>query len=1065
MDISAIYSKTPKGLRARASLIGGLSAHLMKLLTHVDGSSKAENILLKFDKLTPQQLSADLTKLEQEGYIRLATVTSANDNSWALTVNFAPMVVEEYQSEEELEASSQAKTAEQTRQLEQQQAEQEAQQAQARQLAVEQQAKQEQSLRFAAQQKADKKAEKLRAKEKIKAETKVKAHLEEEKQEEDRQQLERLAQETASTAEAARKLAENEAQQIAQEAIIIAERQVAERAAKLTEEMTRKAALKAREVAEQAEIDAEEIAKQHAHREIERISRDAEEAQKKADTEIKAKQESERLEQLRIARAAEDIRLAELKAQAEHQAQLERAVNEAAEQARVEAEAVAEAAEKATQEAALKESLAQEQKEKARLEIANVLRKAESDRKNAVAQAKAEKLEAKRHAKAEQEARLQAERKAKEEIKEIAKQQKLKAQAEEKAKTEAADNVQLEAARIAKEAEIERNNALEKEQFLIRQEAKQATDALAAQEEAEQVERLKTEHLTISEHQVKSEHQAQQVAEALHAKLIAEEQATIAAKENTRLEMERIGREADIARQKTTAQQHLAEVKKGKPDKNLTVRNDFDAAEAAEEAAFEADEQAEEVVEKIQHTIRNKDTKNKTTRIIAQKTAKQSAEDAGRADIKNAAKVEADAMARLYSNAQTFLSAKKIMQWLRPLAKVTFIYVPVIAVILFLLLHFINLSILIKPIEQLASESIGESVVIKKVHASLWPQPHLVLEDVAIGNGNNIAAVHVLPVAASLFEDIKVVKSLVIDGLNIEQAYFNQPLRWVNNLGNTKNLIVKQINFKNLTLVIRDLQLEPFDGKVTLTDTGKLSVVDLVSSNNALSVMIKPQTDQYEITLKAANWMFPFNPKIVFSTLNAKGLASQNQIKFSQIKGEIYGGNLIGQANIQWPDGSSQWSGIGDFKLSNANAEALLNNFGSAVIIDGQLALDANFSGKASEANKLANAMMTNANFDVRQGRIQGLALARGVLSPGRQSLAGDNTDFDKLTGSIKIIQNQFQFGKLVLASPQFNANGFININANQILTGRINANLATKSRQLQAKFAITGRGKDLKSQ
>ena len=106
MDLSTIYSKTPKGLRARASLIGGLSSHLMKVLTHIDGSSKAENILLKFDKLTPQQLSADLIQLELEGYIRLATVTSASDDSWALTINFEPMVVEEYQSEEELEATN-----------------------------------------------------------------------------------------------------------------------------------------------------------------------------------------------------------------------------------------------------------------------------------------------------------------------------------------------------------------------------------------------------------------------------------------------------------------------------------------------------------------------------------------------------------------------------------------------------------------------------------------------------------------------------------------------------------------------------------------------------------------------------------------------------------------------------------------------------------------------------------------------------------------------------------------------------------------------------------------------
>jgi hypothetical protein len=52
-----------------------------------------------------------------------------------------------------------------------------------------------------------------------------------------------------------------------------------------------------------------------------------------------------------------------------------------------------------------------------------VLRKAEEDRKQAAAKLKAEKLEAKRLAKAEQEQRLLAERKLKDSAKELGKQQ------------------------------------------------------------------------------------------------------------------------------------------------------------------------------------------------------------------------------------------------------------------------------------------------------------------------------------------------------------------------------------------------------------------------------------------------------------------------------------------------------------------------------------------------------------------------------------------------------------------------------------------------------------------
>jgi hypothetical protein len=1071
MDLSAIYSKTPKGLRARASLIGGLSSHLMKVLTHVDGSSRAENILLKFDKLTPQQLSADLARLEQEGYIRLATVSTAPDDSWALTINFEPMVVEEYQSEEELEAVAQAQKAQQARQLELQQAEQ-----QAEQLA------QQEEKRLAEAQKAEKKLQKLREKEKAKAESKVKAQLEEEKQEQEIQEKQR--QELERTAlEAARREAEAEAKLKAQqEAERIEQQQAAERAAKLAEEARLKAELKAREAAEQAEAEAEAAAKEDARREIERISRESEEAQKKAEAEAKAKLEAELAAQqeaeakalaeasAREAAAQEKIRQetaeaeaaakAKLEAELAAQREAERKAQAEAEQIRIEAEAKVEA-EKAAREAAEQEKIrqetaeaeaaakakaAQDLKEKARLEIANVLRKAEEDRKKAAAQAKEQKLEAKRQAKAEQEAQLQAERKSKEE----AKQKKLKALADEKVEAEA--------------AEIAHKNALEEGRKQA-EAARLAADLLAKTELEQREATLHNEELI-----------AQQTSEALRASLAAEEQANLAAKEQARLEMERIGREAELVRQRATAEQHVAEVKKGlpnkglpsidKPNSSLPMLDDFDAAEAAEEAAFHEEEQAEEAVEKIQRTIATTTGAITTSAITtSEKATKPLAESAGRVEIRNAAIAQAAAMASVHGKALSFVSAKKIKQWLKSLSKVTFIYVPVLVLLMLVLLHFVNLSSLIKPIEQLATESVGEPVAIKKVHASLWPQPHLVLEQIVIGTSGSINSIHVLPETTSLFVETKVVKSLVIEGLNIEQADFGRPLQWASNVSKAKNLKVEQINLKNLMLAIRDLQLESFDGKVTLTDTGAVSAIDLVSSNNALSVMISPQGSDYAITLQAANWTLPFNQKMMFSTLNAKGVASNNQINFYQIKGEIYGGNMIGQANIQWPNDANQWESAGNFTLTNANAEQLLNTFGSAVIIDGKLALEGSFSGKAREASKLTDAAIFNANFDVRHGSIKGVELASAVINRSSHSLTGDSTDFDKLTGSIKINQDQYQFSKLVLTSSQFNANGYININANQILTGRINADLAAQSRRLQANFAITGRGKDLKSQ
>jgi AsmA-like C-terminal region len=1054
MDLSAIYSKTPKGLRARASLIGGLPSHLMKVLTHVDGNSKAENILLKFDNLSPQQLSTDLKRLEQEGYIRLATVNASSDDGWALTTNFTPMVVEEYQSEAELEATAKANNEAQAR-LD---AEEKIKAQEVLRLAAEQKAKQEQDRQLAAALKAEKKAQKLRDKEKTKAEVKVKAQLEQE----------RIAEEKTKAAEAARIKGEAEAQlKVQQDAERIAQQQAAERAAKLEEESRQKAELKAREAAEQAQEDAEAAAKENARREIERISREAEEAQNKAEAEVKAKQEAERVETLRLVEANEEARLkterkakeeAEAEAQAAAQAKLKvkadaealqakiKATAEAelqAIQAREQALALAKAQEFAAEKSLQEQKAEQAAKEKAHSDIANVLRKAEQDRKNAVAQAKAEKLEAKRLAKVEQEARIQAERKAKDDAKELAKQQKLIAQAEQK--------TQAEAARILKEKELARAN--EQENMLH----KQRIDAELKekqQAEAEQQARLQIEQ------------QTQQEANTIRDKLAAEEKASIEAKENARLEMERIGREADIARQATITQQHVAEVKKNAANpiskelakNSLPNLDDFDAAEAAEEAAFQAEEQAQEE----QAAKAEKQTKRSINKI--EKTAQQASEDAGRADIKNAAIAEAKALASMHASTKSYISTRKIKQWLAPIAKGTLIYLPVLLLILVVLAHFINLSALIKPIEQLASDSIGEPVAIQKVHASLWPQPHLVLQDVTIGANNNIKTIHVLPVASSLFEPVKEVKSLVVEGLTLEQANFGQPLKWASNINAAKNLKVAQINLKNLTLTIRDLQLETFDGKVTLTDTGALSAIDLVSSNNALSVMITPQANDYDIVLKAANWALPFNQKIMFGTLNAKGVASENQLAFSQIEGEIFGGNLTAATNIQWPNGVNKWQTTGNFKLDNASAEQLLNTFGSEVQIDGKLTLNGDFSNQAGAARELAEATIISANFDVRQGGIKGIELARAVLNRNGQSLAGNTTSFDALTGTFNANKGQYQFSKLQLNSPQFRASGFVKVAKNQAVSGRLNADLAAQSRRLQANFGLIGRGKDLKS-
>ena len=94
-DLSVTYSKTPKGLRARSSLIGGLSGKLMKVLSFIDGVSKAQTILTKHDDISADKLLDALNKLENEGYIKPAVVSVFSDDDWDFGDTSKQIVVEE----------------------------------------------------------------------------------------------------------------------------------------------------------------------------------------------------------------------------------------------------------------------------------------------------------------------------------------------------------------------------------------------------------------------------------------------------------------------------------------------------------------------------------------------------------------------------------------------------------------------------------------------------------------------------------------------------------------------------------------------------------------------------------------------------------------------------------------------------------------------------------------------------------------------------------------------------------------------------------------------------------
>ncbi|MDP3087101.1 MAG: AsmA-like C-terminal region-containing protein [Methylotenera sp.] len=725
--------------------------------------------------------------------------------------------------------------------------------------------------------------------------------------------------------------------------------------------------------------------------------------------------------------------------------------------------------------------------EKKRIEADLVAREAEEARK---------KSELESHIKAEEEARQQAEYKLKveaearlkaelkmqedaekirieaeaqaKESERIARELESRQIAEEKARIElelkAKQKVELKARVLAEKNRIkEKAKAEDKERIEDERIAREAEEA-QNKSEAEQQAKLKEKIRLEAEHQSKleAEDRLKAQAEAEKNRIYAELKAK--AEEIERIEAERIAHEAEENNKIATA----ATIAKLKENAQFEVERI-----AKEKAATQAKLNAEKTSRKEAERISKE---NEKLAIAIQKKTQQQAEELDRAERKRFAKEVKERKAKINAYAKRSEGARTIDagKWISAMLKILLLYLPLIALLLVGLLHLINLSMLVNPIEKFVSDSLGEPVTVNEVRASLWPEPHLVLGNVSIGvspslnnkelknTGLKIDSIYIYPVVSTLFENVKVVNSLEIKGMQIKPEDFWLPLRWINHSSKNEHLKIERLNFKKIILKIHDLELTPFDGAVGLSESREFVTMDLTNSDNSLSVQIKPQGQDFSVFLTATKWSLLGIPKFTFDGINAKGTLNQNKIDFGQINGNIYGGSLTAKAVVNW---FKPWAVTGSYKLTNASTSQMLRAFGSGGSIDGKLNLEGSFSGKSAEFTKLANETEVIASFGINNGKINGIDLARTAMSRSDKSLAGYATNFDKLTGNLNVKNGHFQFRKLVLKSDQLQAQGNVEIQPNQDISGNISTNLIVLSRRLNARFNLAGNVNNVKQE
>lgn len=378
------------------------------------------------------------------------------------------------------------------------------------------------------------------------------------------------------------------------------------------------------------------------------------------------------------------------------------------------------------------------------------------------------------------------------------------------------------------------------------------------------------------------------------------------------------------------------------------------------------------------------------------------------------------------------------MKWLKRLGIVVFALILLMAVVPF----FISLDDYRPQIERAVSEKLKEPVKLKSLRLAGLPLPHVVVEGIEVGNTGDlrVGTVSVTPDLLSLLTDIKVIRSIDIEGLVINQRALDRIPVWTKTDPKAKpagfTIQVRSVRLDDALLQLQKSSFGPFDARVTIAANGAPERVDITMRDGKFKATVTPAGEKFSISVKAKDWRLPAGPPILFDELLVTGTATLNDADFGDIKAKLYGGTVTGRSSIAWQKGLQL---KGSYSVIELELRDLVPLFSPQTKITGRLTAKPVFSASAATPAQIGNALRLDTPFNIRDGVLHGIDIQKAATSLITKDSSGQ-TRFDTLSGNFAMDRGTQRITNLKVASGSLAADGNVTIAPNKELSGRINA-------------------------
>ena len=334
-----------------------------------------------------------------------------------------------------------------------------------------------------------------------------------------------------------------------------------------------------------------------------------------------------------------------------------------------------------------------------------------------------------------------------------------------------------------------------------------------------------------------------------------------------------------------------------------------------------------------------------------------------------------------------------------------------VAVMLLVLLattaiYLTPLDAYVPEVEQALSDNFGEPVTIQHLKLEALPLPHMMLENVAVGDKPDIAlqSVGIYFDLRTLLKSQWVIHRLALNQGSVTEGKLAEILKWAGSSSVAETTLrLDELQFNEIRVVMPGLTLEPVSGQINFDTHSNLSRAWIILPRRQGVVQFYPQPGGgYQVDAGLQYWSLPGYPDWVGDSLNIKGVLAGSEFRIDKFSARMLGADVSGAANLAWqPD----WQVDVQLASLDGELERLLPLLGIPVKAAGMLRAKGHLEAQSASARDLPGKLGFDLDIDVKNASLRLPLDARRDLQVASASshVTGTPQTFrlDKLRGKL----------------------------------------------------------------